>query len=138
MPTLSVHADGGDRYTVRMGRHTIAVDQPVEAGGTDTGPTPTDLFVASLASCTAHYAGRFLRRHGLSSEGLAITCAFDMATDRPARVGTISLDVLVPAGIPEPLDGRFRAVIEHSTVKNSIATPPTIELRLHATDRTAA
>ena len=138
MATLSVHADGGDRYSIRMGRHTIVVDQPVEAGGTDTGPTPTDLFVASLASCTAHYAGRFLRRHGISSDGLEVACAFEMATDRPARVGTISLDVLVPAGMPHDLDDRLRAVIEHCTVKNSIATPPTIELHLRATDRTAA
>ena len=138
MATLSVHADGGDRYSIRMGRHTIAVDQPEEAGGTDAGPTPTDLFVASLASCAAHYAGRFLRRHGISSDGLEVTCAFEMATDRPARVGTISLDVCVPEGMPHDLDDRLRAVIEHCTVKNSIAAPPTIELLLRAPDRTAA
>jgi putative redox protein len=138
MAIMRVHADGGDRYSIRMGRHTIVVDQPIEAGGTDTGPTPTDLFVASLASCTAHYAGRFLRRHDLPSDGLEVTCAFEMATDRPARVGSISLDVLVPDGVPEHLEERFRAVIEHCTVKNSIATPPTIELHLRATDRTAA
>jgi uncharacterized OsmC-like protein len=138
MATLSVHADGGDRYSIRKGRHTIVVDQPIEAGGTDTGLTPTDLFVASLASCTAHYAGRFLRRHQLSSEGMDVTCSFEMATDRPARVGTISLDVRVPGGVPEHLEERFRAVIEHCTVKNSIAAPPTIELHLRATDRTAA
>lgn len=138
MATLSVHADGGDRYSIRMGRHTIAVDQPVQAGGTDTGPTPTDLFVASLASCTAHYAGRFLRRHGISSDGLEVACAFEMATDRPARVDTIALDVLVPEGMPHDLDDRLRAVIEHCTVKNSIAAAPAIELHLRGTDRTAA
>ena len=138
MATLSVRADGGDRYSIRIGRHTIAVDQPVEAGGTDTGPTPTDLFVASLASCTAHYAGRFLRRHGISPDGLEVACVFEMATDRPARVGTISLDVCLPAGMPRDLDDRLRAVIEHCSVKNSIAAPPTIDLLLRASDRTAA
>jgi len=40
--------------------------------------------------------------------------------------------------MPHNLDDRLRAVIEHCTVKNSIAAPPTIELLLRAPDRTAA
>ena len=55
------------------------------------GPTPTELFVASLASCVAFYAGRYLTRHGLSREGLGVSVAYEMATDRPARVANIWL-----------------------------------------------
>lgn len=44
------------------GRHDLRVDEPPEAGGTDTGPRPTELLGASLAGCTAitieMYAGR--------------------------------------------------------------------------------
>jgi putative redox protein len=35
------------------GGHTIIVDEPLEAGGNDTGPSPTRLVAASLASCIA-------------------------------------------------------------------------------------
>jgi putative redox protein len=35
------------------GGHTIVVDEPVEAGGNDTGPSPTRLVAAGLASCVA-------------------------------------------------------------------------------------
>jgi putative redox protein len=35
------------------GGHSIVIDEPAEAGGTDTGPSPGRLLAASLASCTA-------------------------------------------------------------------------------------
>jgi len=44
------------------GSHGLRVDEPAEAGGTDTGPRPTELLGASLAGCIAitveMYAGR--------------------------------------------------------------------------------
>jgi putative redox protein len=35
------------------GGHTLRIDEPIAAGGTDTGPSPTRLLAASLAGCTA-------------------------------------------------------------------------------------
>ncbi|HEU4600306.1 MAG TPA: OsmC family protein [Solirubrobacterales bacterium] len=44
------------------GGHELRVDEPVAAGGRDSGPSPTSLLGASLASCIAitveMYAGR--------------------------------------------------------------------------------
>jgi putative redox protein len=44
------------------GGHELIVDEPPERGGTDSGPRPTQLLGASLASCIAitveMYAGR--------------------------------------------------------------------------------
>ena len=41
-------------------------------GGEDTGPTPTELFIASLAGCVAFYARRYLDRHDQPTEGLTV------------------------------------------------------------------
>ncbi len=35
------------------GGHSLLVDEPAAVGGTDSGPSPTRLLAASLASCTA-------------------------------------------------------------------------------------
>lgn len=35
------------------GGHTVRVDEPIAVGGTDTGPSPTRLVAAGLASCIA-------------------------------------------------------------------------------------
>jgi len=86
----------GEAYEIRVGDHRIRVDQPAHAGGEDTAPTPTELFVGSLAACVAFYAGRYLTRHGYDRDGLAVHADFTMATDRPPRVAAIHMTVQVP------------------------------------------
>ncbi|GIU98649.1 MAG: hypothetical protein KatS3mg014_0265 [Actinomycetota bacterium] len=130
MDEMLVEHEGGDRYRVRIRGHELVVDQPQDDGGEDAGPTPTELFVASLASCVAFYAGRFLRRHGLPTEGLAVECGFAFAEDRPSRVGRVGIVVRLPAGVPEERRAALRAVVEHCTVHNSLRRPPEVAIEL--------
>jgi putative redox protein len=46
------------------GGHTIRVDEPVAAGGTDTGPSPTRLVAAGLAGCVAVTMEMYADRKG--------------------------------------------------------------------------
>jgi putative redox protein len=46
------------------GGHTIVVDEPAAAGGTDTGPSPGRLLAASLAACTAVTMEMYAERKG--------------------------------------------------------------------------
>jgi putative redox protein len=46
------------------GGHSLVVDEPEGAGGTDTGPSPTRLLAASLASCTAITVEMYADRKG--------------------------------------------------------------------------
>ena len=51
--TLSVDATwgGGYRCQVTARDHTLTIDEPTSAGGDDMGPQPSEVFLASLASC---------------------------------------------------------------------------------------
>jgi organic hydroperoxide reductase OsmC/OhrA len=51
--TLSVEAtwEGGYRCTVASRQFRIRIDEPEKAGGGDTGPQPSEVFLASLAGC---------------------------------------------------------------------------------------
>ena len=49
----------GDRFEIEIRQHVLSVDQTAAEGGEDTAPTPTELFVGSLASCVGFYARRF-------------------------------------------------------------------------------
>jgi putative redox protein len=127
---MDVRFVAGESYEIAVRGHRVLVDQPAEAGGQDAAPTPTELFVASLATCVAFYAGRYLTRHGYSRDGLAVSAGFDMASDRPARVSGIRLAVRVPASLPAQRWPAFRAVISHCTVHNSLARPPAVVIDL--------
>jgi len=121
---------GGESYAAATRSHTLLTDQPATAGGADTAMTPTELLVASLSSCVAFYAGRYLARHGLNRDGLRVTAKFTTATDRPARVDGIRLAIRVPAGIPPSREAALLAVASHCTVHNTLRQAPGIVIEL--------
>lgn len=124
-----IHQDG-DEFAILVRDHVIRVDQPYRAGGEDAGPTPVELFVASLAACAGHYGHRYLAKQGLRGEGLEIRAKYMMSMGRPARVTRIRMEVQCPTGLsPAHLDGLMKA-IEGCTVHNSLHRPPAIELEV--------
>lgn len=130
MSTITVYHLDGDRFAISTRDHLITVDQPMSGGGTDTAPTPTELFIASLASCVGYYARRYLTRHGLPADGLTVTAAYGLAS-RPARVGEVRLDIGLPQGIPAERRDALLAVASHCTVHNTLVQPPEISITLH-------
>ena len=128
--SMDVQFVAGEAYEVRVRGHRVLVDQPADAGGDDRAPTPTELFVASLAMCVAFYAGRYLTRHGFSRDGLGVSVGFELAADKPARVGQIRLTVRVPADLPAERRPALAAVVAHCTVHNSLITPPGVTIDL--------
>lgn len=51
-------------HEIDVGGHTVLVDEPVERGGDDEGPSPQELLAASLASCTAVTMEMYAKRKG--------------------------------------------------------------------------
>jgi putative redox protein len=127
---MDVRFIAGESYEVAVRGHQVRVDQPAGAGGADSAPTPVELFVASLASCVAFYAGRYLTRHGYGRDGLAVTARYAMSADRPARVASIRLTVTVPASLPAARWPALHAVVSHCTVHNTLASPPPVQIDL--------
>ena len=129
MSAMTVRHVGGDRFEIDVRGHVITVDQPVADGGTDTAATPTELFVAGLASCVAFYARRYLARHGLPVNGLAVTADFRIVPG-PARVDEIVVDISLPAGVPAQRRQALLAVASHCTVHNTLNDPPRVRIAL--------
>jgi putative redox protein len=137
MALITVIHTRGDRMAIRIRGHDLISDQPIEAGGDDAGPTPTELFVASLAACVGFYAERFLRRHG-STSGLSVTCDFAMSPDRPSRVTSVDLQIDVPGSLREDLRDALLRAAEHCTVHNSLRTPPAVRIQIRDSVATPA
>ncbi|WP_078869177.1 OsmC family protein [Streptomyces sp. NRRL B-1347] len=118
----------GQAYGVFIRDHELTVDQPFAAGGDDDGPTPVELFVSSLATCVAYYAGRFLQRHHLPYENLRVRCEFDMADDRPARVAAVRMRIVLPVRLTATERGALLAVVNHCTIHNTLRQPPDVSV----------
>jgi uncharacterized OsmC-like protein len=124
---LTVESLGGDRHRVTVRGHQVVVDQPTDAGGEDAGPTPVDLFVASLAACVGHYARRAL---GASSPGATVHCSWEMADSPPWRVTAVDMHVDLPAGTSPARRAAVLRAVGHCTVHNSIIDTPTIRVEV--------
>jgi uncharacterized OsmC-like protein len=128
---VRVDYESGDRFRIAVRQHTVTVDQPASDGGEDTAPTPTELFIASLASCVAFYARRFAARHGIPTDELAVTAEFSMAS-HPARVGEITLQLHIPVELSPEQQASLLAVTSHCTVHSTLMQPPEVRIELAA------
>jgi uncharacterized OsmC-like protein len=126
---LTVSHVSGDAYAITSRGHSVFVDQPEADGGQDSATTPVELLVGSLASCVAFYSGRYLTRHGLDRDGLAVAAEFTMASDRPARVTSVRLLIDAP-GLPEQRRAGLLAVASHCTVHNTLRQEPSVSIEL--------
>lgn len=69
--------DGKFLQDIVAGEHRFVADEPTKIGGWDAGPTPYDLLLASLGSCTAMTIKLFAEREGIPLEKVAIGLRHD-------------------------------------------------------------
>lgn len=62
---------------VTAGRHEFRVDEPVESGGADAGPSPYDLLLAALGSCTVMTVRWHAKRRGYPLESVSVSLDHD-------------------------------------------------------------
>jgi len=129
MSTMSVTFPGGKRVDASYEGFTVRTDQPAEAGGEGSAPSPFDLFLASIATCAGIYVKGFCDARGIAAEGLELEMRVerDPATRMVAR---LALEIRLPEGFPEKhRDGVVRAA-ELCAVKKHLLHPPAVEIRV--------
>jgi putative redox protein len=127
MSTRSVSADwlGGYKAKVTAGHFEFLVDEPVTAGGEDTGPQPTDYFLASLASCFVLAMAWSARKHSLELPPLTVNVT---GTYDGPRFSAVAIDVVVALS-----DDKAKRLIESAErvcyVTNTLRRQPAISVR---------
>jgi uncharacterized OsmC-like protein len=120
--TRTVNAEwlSGFQVDVKTGEFTTRVDEPSSVGGSDTGPQPTDLLLASVASCfvlALVYSAR-KRDIALETVEVAVTGTYD-----GPRFSDIAIEVLTPLPDAEKLIASAERVCY---VTNTLRKPPNI------------
>jgi uncharacterized OsmC-like protein len=130
-----VESAGSVASRVRLGGHELTFDQPPAVrGGEDRGPSPLDVFVASVAACAHYFGAAYLTARGLDPSGLAVEVEAEKERLPMARIGRLSLKVRVPPGLDEPhLVGIVRA-IKSCPAYGTLVQPPDVELTVDVRD----
>jgi uncharacterized OsmC-like protein len=67
----------GFRTQITAGQHQLIADEPKEVGGTDEGPSPYELLLASLGACTAMTLKMYVERKKLPVTDVEVSLTFD-------------------------------------------------------------
>jgi uncharacterized OsmC-like protein len=118
---------GGYRADVRARGHAVAVDEPADSGGTDTGLMPTELFCAALASCFCLAIGHVAGKRALDLPALEVTVRSERA-GRDLRYARLVVECAadVEAGVLDALIERARPFC---WVSNTLAAGVEVEYR---------
>jgi putative redox protein len=71
------------RTAVEIRGHSFVADEPPDKGGSDEGPTPGELFLASLAACTAMTLRMYANVKEWPLEGVDVSIEQERTDDGP-------------------------------------------------------
>lgn len=126
--TINVSFPGGKRMAARIDQHTVFTDQAVAEGGGGTAPSPFDLFLVSIATCSAYYAQGFSEKRGIDTSGMALTmrCEYDEEARRYPR---LEMTLTLPPDFPAKYENAVVKAMEACFVKKHIMDAPEFVLR---------
>lgn len=124
---IEVTFEGGLKVAARVGEHVIRTDQPEHAGGEGTAPTPMQLFLAALATCSALYALEFCQTRGIPTDKLKLE--MEAEKDRERRIySPIRIILQLPPEFPEKYRPAIIRAVQLCTVKRHIEEKPQFEV----------
>ena len=126
---VTARYSGGVAFQVSARGHRITCDQPKENHGADSGMTPPELLVASLATCAGYYAVQYLLTRGLPTNGVEVRVTANKAL-KPARLGDFRIEVNVP-GVDEQHEAGILRAVKACLIHNTLLNTPAIETLVH-------
>ncbi len=127
----------GFAQVIEVGGLRLSADEPAELGGTGTGPTPYDLLLAALGSCTSMTVGLYARRKGWPLTDVTVRLEHrrvhetdcEECAEHPRRLDRIDITLELGGALSDEQRTRLREIAERCPVHQTL-TSSTIDIRL--------
>lgn len=120
---VDVRFGSGTSVIASVGGFEIVSDQPKKIGGDGNFPSPPNLFVASLATCSAIFASRFCAQHGMDPTAVGVRMVCE-TNEKDNMITKMTVQLTLPEGFPEKYREAVMRSVSMCHVKKQVQAAP--------------
>jgi putative redox protein len=120
------------RVELSNGRHTWNSDEPVDKGGEDTGPSPYELLLGSLAACTLITLQLYSRHKGITLQSASARYEHEKRDEideagKKRIVDVLTSNVEIGGEFTDAQRQRLEQIVSRCPVHKTIEAGATVE-----------
>jgi putative redox protein len=127
----------GFAQEIEIGSHELYADEPVSFGGTESGPSPYDLLLAALGSCTSMTIGFYARKRSWPLEKIIVSLRHSRihAADcedcetKEGKIDRIDLDIQLTGSLTDEQRAKLIDVAGKCPVHQTLTSEINIKTR---------
>ncbi len=124
---VTVKGEKGYAQAIRAAGHAWTSDEPPARGGSDTGPTPTALYLSGLGACTAITLRMYADRKGWELGSVQVRCTlFPREEGRPR----IEREIRLGAPLSDEQKAKLSDIADRTPVTKLVMNGAELETRL--------
>ncbi len=129
MATITAELTTGYLVEITNGRHTWRADEPVDAGGTDTGPNPYELLLGAVAACTCITLSMYAGRKGIAVDSISVQYNHDKVhaddceecdDDASGFIDTVRAQLFIEGTFTDEQRARLSQVAQRCPVRKTL------------------
>jgi len=129
--SMEIVFPGGKKVNTLYKGFTIKTDQSKNNGGDGSAPTPFDLFLASIGTCTGIYVLLFCQARHIPTEKLKLTLHPERNKEN-GMIDKITIEIQTPPEFPEKYKERLIRAAGKCSVKRHLENPPLFDIHYKA------
>ncbi len=124
---------GHEHYVTKLSMrgHLLVADEPLDNGGKDAGPTPTELVLSGLAACTASTLRMYIDRKGWEVERIDLELSISIEKTETGQISRIDRVIHITGNITDEQKARLLEIADKCPVHKLLINP--IEIKTTTT-----
>lgn len=129
MPTITADLAEGYKVDASNGSHVWRADEPVDLGGSDSGPNPYELMLGALAACTCISLSMYAQRKKIDLTSISAKFTYDRVhaedcafcdEDDKGMIDTVSSEIFIEGTFGDEQRKRLQEVAVRCPVHKTL------------------